>query len=149
MKNSLLIGFMTLMGTLCFAQTGVFQSKHYSFRKEGDVSKSQDLYDTKTFMLNLDVLENKTFIWHVKSEKVGESDLFYKWNIESKVDVKYNQEKNLVETIYTAKSEILGTVLPDIVYLVVVNNVVDKSLTIYIYQPKYKSTMYFYNLIKV
>ena len=151
MKKTITFLIMTILTGSVFGQTGLFKSKHYEFKNETDPSKNNLTKDTKILTLNFDAIENKYFIWREKDpdDEVNGNDIFYKWNIKSKIDANYDKSKNIVQTIYSAKWELSGVETKHEFYIYKIDDLNDKSLNIIIYNPISKTSYCFYNLIKI
>lgn len=131
-----------------YSQTGIYISATYEFTSERDITLNH--IDSGSYLLTIDfdAVINKYFMWRQKGEG-NEEDLFLKWAIISKVDTKFDKQKNLVVSTYEAKFEFLGLQTDDIVYLTAIDDLNDNSYNICIYNPKYQSTSCFYKLKKI
>lgn len=148
-KNTLIIFiFLFLKLNFVSAQTGIYQCSNFAFKSELNPAKDRNEFDTKILTLDLDAISNKYFMWRVTDDVSGQ-DVFFRWNIKSKIESSYDKENNLVTTSYEVKMEILGVESGEMMYLYKIDDLNDKSLNILIYNSKFKSRQYFYNLKKI
>lgn len=132
-----------------FSQTGLYKCNEFKFKSESNPASDRSETDTKILTLSFDGIENNYFIWRMRDpDNKNGDDVFFKWNIKSKVDATFNKEENYVQTIYSAKLELLGEEVSELQYLYKIDDVTDKSLTVIIYSPQFKTRHYFYNLTK-
>ena len=136
-----------IYNTTSIAQTGLYKCTDFEFKSEFDPSSNRSETDTKILILSFDGLESNYFMWRMRDpDNSSGEDIFFKWNIKNKVDATFNKEENYVQTIYSAKLELLGEEVSELQYLYKIDDVTDKSLTVIIHSPKFKTRQYFYNL---
>lgn len=130
-----------------FAQRGLYKCIHFEFKNENDPSKNLLKTEEQILTIDFDAVSNKYVMLRVKNEETGE-DFFYKWNIKYKVDANYDNTKNIVQTTYSSKFEVLGIEIDKVIYIYKIDDINDKSLNIIVYDPEYKTRTYFLKLQK-
>lgn len=131
-----------------FSQTGIYTADTYQFTS--DKKPTLNHTDSGSYLLTVDfdALTGSYFMWRQKGEG-NEEDLFLKWAIISKVDTKFDKQKNLVVSTYEAKFEFMGIQSDKIIFIYAIDNLNLNTFNICIYDPSNQSTSCFYNLIKI
>lgn len=144
--------FLTVIFLLAFltnfGQTGIYTSSDFAYRSQKDPSKNRDENTVKTLIVDFDAIGKKYFTWRI-SDPGDKQDVFLKWNIYSKIDDSYIKERNIKQTVYTAKLEVSGVEQEEIENIYVIFNYNNNTSAFIIYSPKYDVSNIFYDVKKM
>lgn len=141
--------FITFNFLPLFAQTGIYQSSHYSFVNSRKPSASFKKTENRLLIVDLDSpINNHVTFKEIDSESGDE--IFVKWKIIGVKDkTRLNKETNTIETLYHAKVELIGIELDDEIELFVSRDLKNNTLGFMVNNLTNSTTYFFFNAKKI